>query len=1518
MPFDVPDEITALRKAAAGISDERLTLVGRGDRRERVGFDRLDRDLATQIIGIRDRIDPCDATAEVPLVLLPVRVEAKLAADGTTLRVRMTPDEIHVDALLRALTDAERDAGQAYWRLLWADADAAAAWTALVAVAGARRAGWVAEATRPANAADKGAADPVFPDDPGDIALGTVARCLPDQFVVRVHPAGADPITVTGSPVARDLPISPIALGDETVVDTETLSVPAGSEWTVDFAKAKDAGMGVEVRLPAGIRVIEKIVVVGIRQSASEADSAAELASLLTSHRYTDGVSFPAAGTPTNNADAARSPYRREATASAPPLVPRAASADASALAPLLGLDPVAVESLLEPDAGSSSLGAAQRAANTALWYATWDPVLQRIDDVDVPAVTPATIESARQVHRDDVRGAGHAPVLRIGAQPYGVLPVTDLAAWRPRRGELTAALAPLITRTLARWVARSGTLPRVRPGDDVSDDDLLDMLGTSPVSTGVRARPAVDGPNVSTLAAATGGDQGRVTAEQHLSLAILSQYSADIARLLLPPALHDESRRLALPLVSERDTEVIAAILDGGSPQIDSVLQALLDVAWDQTENRLAVTPGKYVPPIIDVLSIPPDLRAIVTSVTTDKRIPVGELPAPQELRVAAETLRSTVHFDGQPTDQLSIAAIEPVAEARTSLAQVALDLGDSPQAKWIGQNAIAGLLDAFAVRGEVAEAMQLLAGIPIDERRIATASALDIASHRVDAWATGLAASRVRPDPAGLTLGAYGYVEDVRLGAAGAEPQGWLHAPSSSHAVAAGILASAHRSRIGAKAGTQPFAIDLTSRRGTELRRVLEGVHAGQSIGALLGYQIERALTSSAARFQLSLRELAPLVTDELDNDLAEADRTARVAAANVVDGVALLRQFPVASLDAADPPLRTALTAKPENPFIETWDPISPEEWAAVVAALKGAASTLDAVSDALLSESVLQYVGGNAARASAAMDAMGTGAAVDPELGVLGVRQSGRNLTHAVFAAIGREATGWSQTRPRAIAEPRLEAWAARRLGDPALIVIADDGGTRHTVADAGFAALDLVFADDLAGLARDLRAALPALGELPLADAAAAGWPDGAVSITAAATLAGTLRSIVAGAAPVLPEALVRPGAAAQRTLDTDDLLARCDALLDALEKVLTDGSAAVALIDPDSRSVEEDEVDDVTAAVAGLAAFGVPLVPDPEVPSSMGWAWGAWQAASARLAHARAGLADIRAPHDPPRTPAEMLDAATAVAEGILGDGFRLLPLLVPVAPADPAEGDAFAQAVSSPLFDPPSNAALNAFVRDHASVRAGVGRLSEAQLIGGALGTPIGLAVVQLTERDGSEPAPGTARWLAGPLPDDTPWPAHTAAHLVVEFVDGEAAVAGPFAGLSIDGWTEALPFQPDPGAFAEGAVDTPLRAARATTGLAVQARQASARAPQAILSVVSPDGQRWKTDSVVRSVLAAIDVAKARMVTYESVPGDAAILPAIYVASPWLQPRKGLVFDKLAQVSWATVANPFLSEVK
>ncbi len=1522
MPVTVPDDLRELRTAVARLRRGRERLLAEPAdpvRRDRLTV--LDRDLLDLLAG--DRLDPCDASAQVPLVLLPVRVECKRA--GSVLRVRITPDEIHVDAMRRAVTEEEAEAGRGYWRRRWAGEAGEAAdplpWADLVEAVGADRSAWVARALTPTNLAAAPAGEPDFPPLPTEITAGTVARCLPDRFVVRLQADRGRPTTVVGPPVRPEVPISPLAFAEDEITDADGLLVPAGAQWSVSFDQAQQAGLGIEVPLPRGAARIESLVVVGTRSSVPEADSARDLTDLLLSHACSDGFDLLAHGTPTNNADGDRSPYRGGPTVAEPSAPPAPASPEASAVARLLGLDAEVLQGLLHPGAGGSHLEAAQHAANTALWWATWAPVLAKAEATGVPGLTPATIESARRLHRDHVRAAGHSSALRVGAQPYGVLPVADLDRWAPEPGDLTAGLVPLVRRVLARWVQRAEGIARVRPGAELSDEDLLDVLGTSPTSTGVRARPAVDGPQVSALSAAAGVPETVVAGHAALYQAVLSQYSVTLAQRLTAPALHEQTRRIALPLVSERDAEVVAEILAGGSPAVDSVLQALLEVAWDEVQRAGAGTaPSEYVEPVLDLVEADTQLVQLALTAASTASVDaavekVGRqsaVTAPAGLHAAAAELRSTVRFEGQPTEAVSLAAIEPVAEARTSLAQVALDLGEDAQAMWIGQEALAGLLEAFAYKWEARDAFRDLTALPIAERRTAVASVLDLAAHRVDAWASGIVAARQRTlSEDGITIGAFGYLENIRLGASGENPAGWLHAPSPSHAVAEGMLASAHTSRIGATAGDQPFAIDLSSRRGTELRRVLEGIRRGQQVGALLGYQVERALTGSAARFQLTLRQIAPLQTEEVSPEDPAAAPATRMAAADVVDGAELLRRYPPSSLDSANPALRQRLSAPPRNAYIEgDWPAVTDAEWATVAAALRGAAETLDAVSDALLAESVLHYASGNAARAAAVLDASGAGGGFDPDLGVLGVRQPGRTLTHNAYAVITATATGWSTSRPRAVAEPRLEAWAARRLGPAAHIIAGDGPNGPLTLADAGLAALDLLFTDDLDSLARDLRTALPGLGDL--ATEAAPSWPTGALPVTRAFALASSLRAIAAGARPLTADRLVVPGAPAQHTIDREELTGRCADLLAALESALQAGEETVAGIDPLTHTVAEPEVAPTRAAVQPLAAFGVTLVPNPQLPTDMAWALGAWEGASARFASATAMLADLQT--DATLTDDQVLEAATTLVATVLGDAFPVLPLLRHL----DGTGTDLTDALTNATFDQPAPSRLAAFVRDHAAVHAGMGHLAEAQLLGRASGRPVALTAAQLTLRaEDGRPLPGTDRWLAGELPDGLPWPTHPVRHVVLELLGPPEATGDQVAGLLFDSWVEMLPYQPGPQAVGEQAVDTPLRHARATTGLAVHAHQASARAPQVILSAVSADGSRWTTDSVVAAVRHAIAVSKARLVTLENVPGDAAVLPATYVASPWLQARTGFDFSALAQLDWGLLAYPFVSEV-
>jgi hypothetical protein len=52
---------------------------------------------------------------DLPLALLPVRLETRVAANGTQLLVRVYPDVVHVDLFEPGLTDAEVTWGKHFW-----------------------------------------------------------------------------------------------------------------------------------------------------------------------------------------------------------------------------------------------------------------------------------------------------------------------------------------------------------------------------------------------------------------------------------------------------------------------------------------------------------------------------------------------------------------------------------------------------------------------------------------------------------------------------------------------------------------------------------------------------------------------------------------------------------------------------------------------------------------------------------------------------------------------------------------------------------------------------------------------------------------------------------------------------------------------------------------------------------------------------------------------------------------------------------------------------------------------------------------------------------------------------------------------------------------------------------------------------------------------------------------------------------------------------------------------------------
>jgi hypothetical protein len=109
-------------------------------RRDRLGsISAVDSDLAGLLHALAG--DPCDLEADVPLALLPVRLETRYSPDKTSLLVRIFPDDVHLDRLDRGLSADERTAGIAYWTAIWdGPVTEAQAWQQLVATVHSARA----------------------------------------------------------------------------------------------------------------------------------------------------------------------------------------------------------------------------------------------------------------------------------------------------------------------------------------------------------------------------------------------------------------------------------------------------------------------------------------------------------------------------------------------------------------------------------------------------------------------------------------------------------------------------------------------------------------------------------------------------------------------------------------------------------------------------------------------------------------------------------------------------------------------------------------------------------------------------------------------------------------------------------------------------------------------------------------------------------------------------------------------------------------------------------------------------------------------------------------------------------------------------------------------------------------------------------------------------------------------------------------------------------------------------------
>lgn len=433
-------------------------------------------------------------------------------------------------------------------------------------------------------------------------------------------------------------------------------------------------------------------------------------------------------------------------------------------------------------------------------------------------------------------------------------------------------------------------------------------------------------------------------------------------------------------------------------------------------------------------------------------------------------------------------------------------------------------------AVMTEHRTAISAFAGLPADRMTALTREHLDLCSYRLDAWISGLAHRRLRTlrtaKPRGAQVGAYGWVENLApsptapaatgvpaaLAGLPGKPlmpdpsgEGFIQTPSPTHAVTAAILRAAYRSQTAEGSFGNEMSVNLSSDRVRVALSLIDGVRAGNDLGALLGYRLERFLHEYYARPDtphvveldstiFPLRRAYPTVA-AVDPAAAPVTEPTRF----VVDGLALVRTI----LDwietndpAAEGTLFQTLTAHAVGyPWGTKPGALPPrtdtDKLIGVVRGIDSIADALDALGDLTTSETVHQLVRGNHARAAAVLAALSEGTAI-PHPEVTDTPRTGLPVSHKLILQLPTfpaepvtGPVGWDAVpmTPRAALEPSVNHWLGGLLGDPGLIRVrlnADGLAPGSALPEVSLAALGLQPLDLVAMLADGFDSAVGAL------------------------------------------------------------------------------------------------------------------------------------------------------------------------------------------------------------------------------------------------------------------------------------------------------------------------------------------------------------------------------------------------------------------------------------------------------
>lgn len=961
------------------------------------------------------------------------------------------------------------------------------------------------------------------------------AKLLPEHFVVMGYRKQVEVFRKTGKrvPSTLEVGIDPSLPKDEQLtIEKGNLQLNENLQWVTDFDKAMEKGMALKIvqsDLKSGSIKdgFDRVLVVGLKLGIDAGNSKVQLQELLEKHFLSKrGFALLPQGLATNNTEEDSGFSRLDNADQSYDNLFKGVNVftesndlwkkkDGQCLAEFLNLDVDFFKKI--PFASANDQGEA-KAMNTALWPATLGYFMDEMMD---GVFNAKDIQHTRQFFTSYVAGRGTVPAIRIGRQPYGILPCTIFSSMEfEEEGQNIARninlsndfikrLYNVLKRLDTDWTLMANKVANVTRPSVKPHQQVLDVVALHPSSVEFHQRFAQSDLQVYNHAKLMFGPtflQKIAKTMQANAKKLLQAWDIDPAKKVPITSKYFVSREKPLKgdVIDDRplsESEAIRVYSASGMNYIKWLATSSLEEILAQDFGE-----GKNPPNAL--------LYLLLRHAVMEQYHQTGR-DLYDEKQIFADTKLSMREPDLLfiTNQQAGNSKLKFLYQRETTITN------DSTRtvAEFIYQDLkLAPFFKNYYLE-KVLSALDYLKEVPTARLERMFTEHLDCCSYRLDAWYSGLVNYRleqqknraipfarhneIRP---GLYLGAYGYIENlfsenkelspVRLDEEldeifNDQPDlpplvkdstngGFIHAPSVNQATTAALLKNAYLSHA-TKTNDEPYSINLSSERVRLASSILEGVRNGQSLAALLGYRFERGLHDkhSLGKGEVDvliypIRMIFPLTAKKiLQSTPAPAENEPKsieqLEASNVVDGLQLINH--IKKTGKRDYPFGFPLGSGPGQ-----LPNASNDQMKAVKEEIDMLFNIHDAVGDLLLSESVYQVVQGNFERAAANTDTLSIGNH-PPETDIIRTPRSGASLTHRIALHLDPASSALPPDNPRVQAEPYLQQWLKNQLPDPSKIACKVtfkfidpmlDGDTIVTQQSLNLSALDLLYILDL--------------------------------------------------------------------------------------------------------------------------------------------------------------------------------------------------------------------------------------------------------------------------------------------------------------------------------------------------------------------------------------------------------------------------------------------------------------------